>query len=492
MPRAAPGVGMKTGSGGVKLGNDAGRTEVDCSLWCFEPAEESDRDIAAYPRLLPPMGESTQSRLLLRFDVRRPSVAGDPIMDIVYACCAGLDVHKETVVATVRHRQADGRIQQQTRTYHTMTDQLLEMADWLQDQGVTHLAMESTGVYWKPIWNLMEDQFEIVLVNAQHIKHVPGRKTDVKDSEWIAQLLQCGLLRGSFVPEPPQRALRDLTRQRRRLTQAKAAVANRIQKVLEDANIKLGSVATDVLGVSGREMLRGLAAGESDPCRLAELARGRLRAKIPALRLALQGRVTEHHRFLLGLLLDELQHLEGLIDRLTQRIQETLPAPFAEAIERLKTIPGIEELAAQNIVAEIGVDMDVFPTPGHLASWAGLCPGQRESGGKRMSGRTRKGDQWLRTTLVQVAWAASHAKKTYLAAQYRRLVGRRGKKRALVAVAHTILVIIHRLLTERVGYQDLGGDYFDRLDTNRLTRTLVRRLERLGHEVVLRPKEPAA
>jgi transposase len=413
-------------------------------------------------------------------------------MDIVYACCAGLDVHKETVVATVRRRLDNGRVQQHTRTYGTMTGQLLELADWLEAEGVTHLAMESTGVYWKPIWNLLEERFEILLVNAQHIKHVPGRKTDVRDSEWIAQLLQCGLLRGSFVPPPPQRALRELTRQRRQLVQAKASVANRIQKVLEDANIKLGSVATDVLGVSGRDMLRAIVAGQDDPQALADLARRKLRAKIPALRLALAGRVTEHHRFLLGLLLDELTHLEGLIDRLTARITEVLPSPFAAAVTRLATIPGIDVRAAENILAETGIDMDVFPTAGHLASWTGMCSGQRESAGKRRSGRTRKGNQWLRTTLVQVAWAASRTKQTYLSSQYRRLASRRGTKRALVAVGHTILVMIYHLLREGTTYAELGADYFDQLDTARLTRTLVRRLERLGHEVVLKPKESAA
>lgn len=413
-------------------------------------------------------------------------------MDIVYVCCAGLDVHKETVVATVRRRLDNGKTQQQTRTFGTMTKQLLELADWLHSQDVTHLAMESTGVYWKPIWNLLEEGFEIVLVNAQHIKHVPGRKTDVKDSEWIAQLLQCGLLRSSFVPDKPQRDLRDLTRQRRQLAHAKTSVANRIQKVLEDANIKLGSVATDVLGVSGRDMLRAIVTGVYDPGKVAELARRRLRAKIPALRLALHGRVTEHHRFMLRLLMDELKQLEELIERLTSRITEVLPPPFVEAIERLVKIPGIDVRAAENILAEIGIDMEVFPTHGHLASWAGVCSGQRESGGKRLSGRTRKGDQWLRTTLVQAAWAASHSKHTYLSSQYRRLAGRRGKKRALIAVGHTILVIIYHLLKKRVTYNDLGPEYFDKLDTNRLTRTLVRRLQRLGHDVVLRPKEPAA
>jgi transposase len=413
-------------------------------------------------------------------------------MDIVYACCAGLDVHKETVVATVRCRSGKGSVRQQTRTFGTMTGELLALADWLATEGVTHAAMESTGVYWKPIWNLLEDQFQVLLVNARHIKQVPGRKTDVKDSEWIAQLLQCGLLRGSFVPATPQRHLRELTRQRRQLIQTTAAVANRIQKVLEDANIKLGSVATDVLGVSGRDMLRALVAGQDDPQVLAELARGKLRSKIPALRQALHGRVTDHHRFLLQLLLDEMTHLEALVARLDARIQEELPVPFAQAIRRLDTIPGINGQAAENILAEIGPDMSQFPTAGHLASWAGMCSGNRESAGKRQTGKAGKGNKWLRATLVQTAWAASHTKNTYLSAQYRRLAGRRGKKRALVALGHTLLVMIYHVVKRATTYQELGGDYFDRLEPERLARNLVRRLERLGHEVILKPKEPAA
>ena len=413
-------------------------------------------------------------------------------MDTVYDCCCGLDVHKDTVVACVRRVDAKGKARQQTRTFGATTGQLLELADWLAAEGVTHTAMESTGVYWKPIWNILEDRFRILLVNAHHIKQVPGRKTDVKDAEWIARLLQHGLLRGGFVPATPQRELRELTRQRRQLIQAKASVANRIQKVLEDANIKLGSVASDVLGVSGRDMLRALIAGRDDPDELAELARRRLRAKIPELRLALHGRVTEHHRFLLRLLLEEVEQHEAWIARLTARIGEALPSPFAEAVRRQATIPGIDERAAENILAEIGTDMNQFPSAGHLASWTGMCSGNHESAGKRQSGRTTKGDRWLRTTLVQVAWAASHTKATYLSAQYRRLAGRRGKKRALVALGHTILVIIYHVLKDHTTYHDLGPDYFDRLDTERLTRTLIRRLERLGHKVTLQPQEPAA
>jgi transposase len=413
-------------------------------------------------------------------------------MDILYPCCAGLDVHKKTVTACVRRVDAKGKARQETRTFGTMTSQLLDLADWLTAEGVGHVAMESTGVYWKPIWNLLEGMFALMLVNAQHIKKVPGRKTDVKDAEWIAQLLQHGLLRGSFVPETPQRELRELTRQRRQLIQTKASVANRIQKVLEDANIKLASVATNVLGLSGRAMLEALAAGQANVDALAELARGKLRPKIPQLRLALHGRVTEHHRFVLRLLLDELQGLEGLIERLNQRITEVLPVPFVQAIERLDTIPGIDVEAAQSILAEIGVRMEQFPSASHLASWTGMSPGNRQSAGKRQSGRTTKGNRWLRATLVQVAWAATHTKGTYVSALYRRLAGRRGKKRALVAVAHSTLVSIYHVLQKQTVYHELGPSYLDQLQQKRLTQSLVRRLQQLGHEVTLKPKEAAA
>lgn len=412
-------------------------------------------------------------------------------MEIVHSCCAGMDVHKETVVVCVL-RPSGKRTLHDTRTFGTTTVQLLALADWLAKQGVTHAAMESTGVYWKPVWNLLEDQFELLLVNAQHIKQVPGRKTDVKDAEWIAQLLQHGLLRNSFVPAAPQRQLRELTRQRRQLIQTRAAVVNRIQKVLEDANIKLASVATDVLGVSGRAMLEALAAGEEDPERLADKAQRKLRAKLPQLRLALHGRVTDHHRFLLRLLLDELTQLEGLTNRLTERIAAVLPASFKAAVDRLSTIPGISTQSAQNILAEVGCDMKPFASEAHLASWTGMCPGNNESAGKRRSGKTTKGNRWLRATLVQVAWAASHTKDTYLAAQYRRLASRRGKKRALVALGHTILGIIYHVLKDQSTYRELGANYLDELDATRQTRALVRRLERLGHQVTLEPQAPPA
>jgi transposase len=347
--------------------------------------------------------------------------------------------------------------------------------------------MESTGVYWKPVWNLLEGQFEILLVNAQHIKQVPGRKTDVKDAEWIAQLLQHGLLRGSFVPPSPQRELRELTRQRRKLIQANASVANRIQKVLEDANIKLASVATDVLGVSGRDMLEAIIAGEHDTEKLANMARKRLRQKLPELKEALCGRVTDHHRFLLRLLLDDWTARNNLIARLSERIVAVMPASMHDAVERLATIPGVDQRAAQAIIAETGVDLAPFASAAQLASWAGMCPGNNESAGKHKSGKTTKGNRWLREVLVQSAWPASRAKNTYLSAQFRRLAGRRGKKRAAMAVGHTLLVMIFHLLKGKTSYRELGADYFDRLDQERVTRGLVRRLEGLGLKVTLQP-----
>ena len=374
-------------------------------------------------------------------------------MDLIYPCCAGVDVHKKTVVACVRRAGPDGAIGREVRTYRTMTADLIALADWLDAEGVTHVAMESTGVYWKPVFHLLEGRFEVLLVNAHHIKQVPGRKTDVKDSEWIAQLLQYGLLRSSFIPPPPIRELRDLTRHRAQLVRERATAANRVQKVLEDANIKLGSVATDVLGVSGRSMLVALISGNDDPVALANLARGSLRGKAPELKLALQGLVTDHHRFLLRTLLRQIDQLEGLIAEYAARIEE-VTAPLAEATARLESIPGLGGRAAEVIVAEIGTDMTAFPTAGHLASWAGLCPGNNESAGKRRTGKTTKGSQWLRTVLVQVAWSASHTKETIFSATYRKWAKRLGKKKALVALGHKILRVVYKLLKEGIDYRE--------------------------------------
>jgi transposase len=374
-------------------------------------------------------------------------------MEILYQCCAGLDVHKRTVVACIRRLGPDSQPQDLVRTFGTMTGELLELADWLAAHAVVHVAMESTGVYWKPVFHLLEDRFQVLLVNAQHIKQVPGRKTDVKDCQWIAQLLQHGLLRARFVPPQPIRELRDLTRQRSPLVGERASVSNRVQKVLEDANIKLACVASEVLGVSGRAMIAALIQGETAPDRLADLARRRLRGKIPQLKRALYGRVTEHHRFMLRTLMDHVHHLDELIERLDHRIAAVM-SPFDQAVERLVTIPGVNRRAAEVIVAEIGVDMSRFPSAGHLSSWAGICSGNHQSAGKRQSGRTTKGDRWLRQVLVQAAWAASHTKKTFLSATYHRWVKRMGKKRALVALGHKILVLIDELLRDQTTYEE--------------------------------------
>jgi transposase len=407
-------------------------------------------------------------------------------MQTLYPRCAGIDVHKSNVVVCARCCDGPGQPREEVRTFATMTVNLLALADWLAGLGVTHVAMESTGVYWKPVFHLLEGRFTVILVNAQHIKQVPGRKTDVKDCQWIAQLLQHGLVKASFVPPAPIRQLRDLTRQRTQLIGERASAANRIQKVLEDANIKLAGVATDVLGASGRDMLEALIAGVSDPEQLADLARKRLRQKIPQLRLALHGRVSEHHRFLLRLHLDHVTQLEELIGRLGARIEEAL-APFAAAAQRLQTIPGVSQRAAETVVAEVGPQAGPFPTAAHLASWAGMCPGNDQSAGRRRSGRSTKGNRWLKRMLVQVAWAASRARGTYLQAQYRRLAKRRGHKKALVAVGHTLLVIMYHVLKRGTSYTELGADFLDRLEPDRLTRQLVRRLEKLGHKVTLEP-----
>jgi len=376
-------------------------------------------------------------------------------MDIIHACCAGLDVHKKTVVACIRSIGPDGTVSREVRTFGTTTAELLALSDWLEAHGVVPVAMESTGVYWKPIFNLLEGSFQVKLVNAHPIKQVPGRKTDVKDAEWIAELLQYGLLSSSFIPPPEIRNLRDLTRQRTQIVRDRATVANRIQKVLEDANIKLSSVASDVLGVSGRAMIRAIIDGEDDPDELAGMAQRRLRGKIPELKQALHGRVTEHHRFLLRSLLEQIEFLEGLIARFDARIEEAM-APFDEAAGRLRAIPGVGEKAAEVIMAEVGPDMTPFPTAGHLSSWAGLCPGNDQTAGRQRNGKTTKGSQWLRTTMVQVAWAASRTKDTIFSACYQRWAKRMGKKKALVAVAHKILVVVYHLLKNRTDYRENG------------------------------------
>ena len=407
-------------------------------------------------------------------------------MEVLHPRCAGLDVHKASVEACVRRMEASGRLHQQTRHWGTMTRDILMMADWMAAQGVTHVAMESTGVYWKPIFNILESRFKVLLVNARHLKQVPGRKSDIRDCQWIAQLLQHGLLKGSFIPPRPQRELRDLTRHRTQLVEEKTRTSNRIEKVLEDANIKLGSVASEVMGVSSRAMILALLEGEKDPAQIADLARRSLRGKIPELQKALEGHLTEHHRFLLRLLWKELTQQEALIAELEAKIEERTRS-FAPEIERLDAVPGVDRRVAEVVLAELGGDMRPFPTHRHLSAWAGMCPGNEESAGKRRKRRITPGNRWLKRTLVQAAWAASHTKNSYLASQYRRLVGRRGKKRALIAVGHSILVILYYLLKEGRQYADLGTDFFDRLEPQRLTRYYVNRLQKLGHKVVLEP-----
>ncbi len=432
-------------------------------------------------------------------------------MELIYTHVAGLDVHKKTVVACVFTPGAKGKPQKEIRTFGTMTQDLLALADWLITQGVTHVAMESTGEYWKPVYNLLEASFTVLVVNAQHIKTVPGRKTDVKDAEWIADLLRHGLLKGSFIPPLPQRDLRDLTRQRTNLVQDRARVVNQLQKVLEWANLKLASVVTDIMGVSARAILAAIVGGVEEEGILAELAQGRLRAKQAELERALVGHVREHHRFLLARHLSHIDFLEEQIADFDRQIAaaierqsvppappEPVPAtaeeqdgapqadgagtvPWEEAVELLDTAPGIGRTIAEMIIAEVGTDMARFPSEGHLASWAKVCPGNHESAGKRSSGKTGKGSRWLRTALVQAAWGAVKVKDSHLAAVYRRLAVRRGKQKAIMAVAHRLLVAIYHMLKDRVPYREIGTAPPSETAKRKLAERLQRRLANLGY-----------
>ncbi len=407
-------------------------------------------------------------------------------MEIVVERMGGLDVHKDTVVACVRTPgERPGRRAQQVRTFGTFASQLAELADWLVGEGVTQVVMEATGVYWKPVWYALEDRMELVLVNATHVSKVPGRKTDVKDAEWLAQLGECGLLRGSFVPPEPIRDLRDLTRYRKRLVQDRTRESQRVQKVLEDGGIKLASVASDVLGRSGRDMLNALIAGERDPNTLAELAQRRMRSKIPRLRQALATvHFRAHHGRMLCTHLAHVDYLDAAIADIDKQVDGVI-APFAPAREQLMTIPGVGKLAATCILAEIGADMTVFPTPQQLASWAGMCPGNKRSAGKNRSGRTPQGDPWLSAILTECGWAVSRSKGTYLSAQFWQIARRRGQERAAVAVGHSILTIAWHLLSQPGStYQDLGPDYFQRrTDPARRQQRLIAQLQALGLNV---------
>jgi len=412
-------------------------------------------------------------------------------MEVLHEHVAGIDVHRKSLSVCVRHVGADRRIRQEVRTFGTMTRDLLELRDWLQTEGVTHVAMEATGVLWKPVYNLLEDRVEVLLVNARHVHQVEGRKTDVKDCQWLAQLLACGLLRASFIPPKPQRELRDLTRMRAQLIAGRTQVVNRLHKVLEDANIQLGAVASDILGKSGREMIEALIKGEQNIETMAQMARRRMRAKLPQLRLALDGRVNEHHQFLLEILLDQYDGIDHQIERLTARIEKVC-ASFAPAIEKIVEIPGYDQTSAQNVVAEIGTDMSRFGDDDHLCSWATICPGNHQSAGKQTSGRTVKGNRWLKAALCQSAWAAARTKNSYFGAQFHRLAGRRGKKRAVIAVAHAQLKVIYHLLSSAQSYQDLGADYFLKLNADRAARYHRKVLESLGYTVIPPEADKAA
>lgn len=405
-------------------------------------------------------------------------------MDVLIPRCCGLDVHQKTVVASVRILGPTGEVTRETRTFGTMTRELEALAAWLRPFQITHIAMEATGVLWKPVWHVLEPEWQLRLVNPQHLKRVPGRKSDVQDAEWIAQLLQCGLLRGSFVPPAVIRELRDLTRTRTTMEDEVTAVVNRIHKVLEDANLKLSTVASDIMGVSGRAMLQALAEGETDPQRLADLARRSLRRKRALLVEALYGRVTDHHRFLLRRFLTQVRFLEQEIATFDRRIAE-LTAPFAATLGRLDTIPGINRRTAETVIAEVGSDMTSFPSASQLVSWAGICPGKRETAGKSRRAPIRKGNRWLTRALSQAAWAARNKKQCYLAAQFHRLARHRGEKRAVIAVANSMLTATYFIVRDGVEYHDLGPEHFHRLAPEKVTRDLVRRLEKLGHKVTL-------
>lgn len=412
-------------------------------------------------------------------------------MELLYACCCGIDVHAKMLVAClIKH----GR--KETRTFSTMTDDLLRLLDWLTLEGCTQVAIESTGVYWRPVFNILEGSLSVMLVNARDAKGFKARKTDVLDAEWLADLLRHGLLKPSFIPPLHIREVRELTRYRESLVREQTAISNRIQKLIESGNIKLGQVISDALGVSGKQMLRALAAGETDTEKMSEMARRRMKRKKPELRRALSGRLTVAQRWVLRELLDQYEQIETVVARVDEKIKEEIahaPDPFvAEAVRLLDTIPGVGETVAQTIVAEIGVEMNRFLTDTHLASWAGMCPGNHESAGKRKSGKTTKGSRYLRAALIQAGWAASHQKETYLAAQYRRLVKRMGKKKALVAVGHSILVIAYHVLENRTSYQELGGDYFDQRNVAKQRQRLIRQLEGLGLKVTVEELPVAA
>jgi transposase len=407
-------------------------------------------------------------------------------MEVLHPHCAGLDVHKGTVVACARH-MTNGTVRREVRTFKTTTKDMLALSDWLAGEGCTDIAMEATGVYWKPVWHILSDgDFTLLLANAAHVKNVPGRKTDVNDATWLADLLAHGLIRGSFVPDAQTQELRSLLRTRKQLVRERSSHVQRLQKTLEDANIKLDSVISDIVGLSGRRMIEALIAGETEPAVLAALAHRRIKATPEELEEALRGRVTRHHRFLLRLHLQQIDALDAAIEQIDREVDADVE-PFCAATALLTTIPGVSELSARVILAEIGRDMSRFPTAGHLISWAGLCPKNDESAGKRRSTRMRKGAPWLKTTLVQCAWAASRKKASYLQAQFHRLRARRGAKKAIGALAASILTIVYHMLSGGEFYRDLGPDHFDRSAKATQAQRLLTRLQNLGYAVQITP-----
>jgi transposase len=422
------------------------------------------------------------------FNLSMPLCAGaeEPTMERVHQCCCGIDVHKATLTACVRVHGPGGELAQATRSFGTTSDELLSLHDWLSMHHVTHVAMEATGVYWKPVFYVLEQDFTVLLVNPADVKRLPGRKTDVSDAAWLAQLLEHGLLRPSFIPPRPIRELRDLVRYRTELKHDHTRVANRLHKILQDADLKLSSVMSDILGVSGRQIIQRLAAGQRDPAALAELARGRLRAKLPELRQALSGRFSDHHAFLISQTLTELDNLEESMSRLAERVEQQL-VPFAQQIEQLSTIPGVKHLAATAILAEIGSDMSCFPDSAHLASWAGMAPGNHESAGKRRRTKARHGNRWLRTMLVECGQAAGHTRNTALAAIYRRMIIRGGRKYAAFVTGRHILNIAYHLLTEHTTYTELGPSFFEQRRIEQLKRRCLDQLRNLGFQANLTP-----
>lgn len=410
-------------------------------------------------------------------------------MKIFHKCCCGMDVHEASITANLRRTGVKGKKDlDEVRTFGTMTRDLLALADWLKEAGCKIIGMESTGVFWKPIFNVLGSDFKVILANARHVKAIPGDKTDHKDARWITELLQHGLLKASFIPPQPIRELRDLTRHRRRLIQDKSRVVNRIHKVLQDANIKLTTVISDIMGKSGLDMIDRLINGEADVVQIAECARGRMKVKKEQLRYALEGKVTSHHRFMLTQQREEIRFFDKMIEKFDQRIDEHIKAQgeeFVELISLQATVPGVDKRAAEEVLAEIGADMSQFPDEEQLSSWAGICPGNNQTGGKRKNGRTTKGSKWLKATLGEIAWAASHTKRTYLSAHYKRIVRRRGKKRAIIAVGHTMLVIIYHIIKNKLPYNELGDEYFNKMDKEKLAQAMVKRLEKLGYNVEL-------